>query len=398
MKKLLPKHLKTYFIIFFILSILSTFFYYFYFSKNQILSLQSSKEKVIKDLHSTKKELTSLKNENQYKINKKLEAEIKNIHSLYNETIISYQDIQDLKSQKQKVNDLETSYANIVKDLSDLNYSSAESKLKDLNTQIQKQTAILAASYIPAVVPTNTQATNIQTSNSLPNSGYNRQQVQTDNGTFTIDIISADLNSTKVLADTASEGNCSDNCPVLPLNTYATRSNAYAAINGTFFCPTEYPSCAGKTNSFDTLLMNKNKTYFNSDNNVYSTVPAVIFKDNWSRFVSRSLEWGRDTSVDSVIAMQPLLVFNNQVAYTGSDNSKFNSKGPRCFIAGKGNMAYIGIVHNATMAESANVLKTLGMENAINLDEGGSTALWYNGSYIAGPGRNIPNAILFVRK
>ena len=38
-----------------------------------------------------------------------------------------------------------------------------------------------------------------------------------------------------------------------------------------------------------------------------------------------------------------------------------------------------------------------GMENALNLDEGGSTALW-SGGYKAGPGRNIPNAVLFVKR
>ena len=49
------------------------------------------------------------------------------------------------------------------------------------------------------------------------------------------------------------------------------------------------------------------------------------------------------------------------------------------------------------MGESARTMKTLGMENAMNLDEGGSTALW-SGGYKLGPGRNIPNAILFVRR
>ena len=92
-----------------------------------------------------------------------------------------------------------------------------------------------------------------------------------------MEIIAADLHATRVIVDTASDGDCSNNCPVLPLVDYVSRSSAYAGINGTFFCPTEYPSCAGKTNSFDTLLMNKNKVYFNSANNVYSTVPAAIF-------------------------------------------------------------------------------------------------------------------------
>jgi len=37
----------------------------------------------------------------------------------------------------------------------------------------------------------------------------------------------------------------------------------YLADKNYVFCPSTYPQCAGKTNSFDTLLMNKNKVYFN---------------------------------------------------------------------------------------------------------------------------------------
>ena len=48
-------------------------------------------------------------------------------------------------------------------------------------------------------------------------------------------------------------------------------------------------------------------------------------------------------------------------------------------------------------ASRARVLAALGMQNALNLDSGGSTALWYGG-YKAGPGRNIPNAIVLVGK
>ncbi|PJE62049.1 hypothetical protein COU87_01310 [Candidatus Roizmanbacteria bacterium CG10_big_fil_rev_8_21_14_0_10_39_12] len=51
----------------------------------------------------------------------------------------------------------------------------------------------------------------------------------------------------------------------------------------------------------------------------------------------------------------------------------------------------------ATVAESAYVIHALGIQNAMNLDSGGSTALWSSG-YKAGPGRNIPNAILFIAK
>lgn len=62
-----------------------------------------------------------------------------------------------------------------------------------------------------------------------------------------------------------------------------------------------------------------------------------------------------------------------------------------------GNMVYIGVVHNATVAESARALHAMGIQNALNLDDGGSTALW-SGGYKVGPGRDIPNAVLLVRK
>lgn len=211
-------------------------------------------------------------------------------------------------------------------------------------------------------------------------------------------MVAADLNSTKVIADTASDSDCSNDCPVLSLADYVSRNGAFAGINGSYFCPADYPSCAGKTNSFDTLLMNKNKHYFNSDNNVYSTVPAAIFSASSARFVSRSLEWGRDTGVDAVIANYPLLVAGSNINFTEAPNEpKFGGKAARTFIAAKGNTVYIGIVYGASMGDSAKVLKAMGMDGALNLDQGGSTALW-SGGYKAGPGRNIPNAILFVNR
>ena len=54
------------------------------------------------------------------------------------------------------------------------------------------------------------------------------------------------------------------------------------------------------------------------------------------------------------------------------------------------------IATGVNMEQFAYVFKTLGAKSAMNLDEGGSTALYYNGHYLAGPGRNIPNAIIFA--
>jgi hypothetical protein len=230
-----------------------------------------------------------------------------------------------------------------------------------------------------------------------PTSGYNRISVVSDAGTFTVSVGVADISTTKIVVDTASESDCTSNCPAYPLATYVSRRGAFAGINGTYFCPIDYSSCAGKENTFDFLVMNINKYYFNSSNNVYSTNPAVIFGGGYVRFVGAAQEWGRDTGVDGVLSNYPLLVAGGNVNFGGSSDPKLGSKGNRSFVANKGNLVYIGVVHSATVAEAARVLKAMGMDNALNLDDGGSTALWYGG-YKLGPGRNIPNAILFIAR
>lgn len=249
--------------------------------------------------------------------------------------------------------------------------------------------------FIPTSAPTSQP---VISNNTPPGSGFSSQTVSADGQNYQVSLVAADLNSTKIIVDTASDSDCSNNCPVLSLADYVSRNGAFAGINGSFFCPSDYPSCAGKTNSFDTLVMNKDKHYFNSDNNVYSTIPAVIFSPGSIRFVGQSLQWGRDTGVDGVLANYPLLVSGSNISYSEPPNEpKFGQKGIRTFIATKGNTAYIGVVYNATMGEAAKVLNALGMGEALNLDEGGSAALW-SGGYRIGPGRNIPNAILFVRR
>ncbi len=276
----------------------------------------------------------------------------------------------------------------------DLNVSVPSPEETSQPTATPSATPTATPSAKPSVTPTPAPVVN----NTPPGSGFAIQTVSVDGQNFKVAIVAADLNSTRVIVDTASESDCAMDCPVLSLGDYASRNGAWAGINGSYFCPADYASCADKKNSFDTLLMNKDKRYFNSDNNVYSTVPAAIFSAGSARFVGQSLEWGRDTGVDSVIANYPLLVAGGNVNFTEAPNEpKFGGAASRTFIANKGNMVYIGIVYGASMGQSAKVLQAMGMDGALNLDQGGSTALW-SGGYKAGPGRNIPNAVLFVRR
>lgn len=359
-----------------------------------ILAQRNQTATIQKQLAQTQKDFTILKNQDQYKRNNELQATISAIQKNYDQTVKVYQDLLDLKQNLKDTSDYDILFAQILSELSQKNYASAAADLTTLSNNISTEQNKLAAAAVPASPSTQSAPAN----NTPPGSGYSRQTVTADTGTFVVDIIAADLNSTRVIVDTASDGDCSNNCPAFPLGTYVSRSGAYAGINGTFFCPPEYPQCAGKTNSFDTLLMNKNKVYFNSANNVYSTVPLVYFTGNQMGVRGHSSDWGRDSGVDSVIAMQPLLIAGGNIVYGDSSDTKFTNKGTRDFIAHKGSTVFIGVIYNANMTDSAHVMKAMGMDDALNLDEGGSTALMLNGSYIAGPGRNIPNAILFLRK
>ncbi|OGG24052.1 hypothetical protein A3A79_02550 [Candidatus Gottesmanbacteria bacterium RIFCSPLOWO2_01_FULL_43_11b] len=335
------------------------------------------------------RQLTKLQSEDQIVRNNTLEEEIKNIQSTFSNAATAYEELVKLREQTKDTGKQDSLFATILSFLSKRNYASASADLSSLRQSITDELTKVASSFtIPVNVPQ---------SNTPPGSGYSRQSVSLDIGTYLVSMVAADMGSTRVIVDTASDNTCTNDCPVLSLADYVSRNGAFAGVNGSYFCPADYPSCADRKNSFDTLLMNKNKVYFNSDNNVYSTVPAVIFLSGSMRFVGKSLDWGRDTSPDGVIANQPLLVSGGNVVFGGDDDPKKGSKGNRSFVANRGATAYIGVVHSATVAESARVLQALGMENALNLDDGGSTALW-SGGYKVGPGRNLPNVILFVGK
>jgi hypothetical protein len=377
------------------LIILLTIGFYFYQSETASLrgvieSLTQEKDKNREELNKIGKELTDLKNQDQLKRNDELENTIQSIERTYDKAVSVYEDLIDLKPKVKDTKELDNLLAKALSELSKRDYGAAEASLNELSTKISDEEKELAASFvIPESVPVN---------NAPPGSGYSRQSVSVDGlGNYLVSLIAGDLASTRVIVDTASDGDCGNDCPVLPLASYVSRNGAYAGVNGSYFCPIDYPSCAGKTNTFDLLVMNHKGTYFNSDNNVYSNNPAVIFGDGYVRFVSSASQWGRDTSPNGVLSNYPLLVFNSQVVFGGDDDPKKGSKGGRSFVANKGNTVYIGVVHSATVAESARVLATMGMENAMNLDDGGSTALW-SGGYKVGPGRNLPNVILFVSK
>jgi exopolysaccharide biosynthesis protein len=177
------------------------------------------------------------------------------------------------------------------------------------------------------------------------------------------------------------------------LAEHVAASGGFAGINGAYFCPPDYPKCQGKVNSFDTLAVNgRNKAVLNRANNVYSVVPLMAAYGNNLSFYDQTVQWGVDTSSTGALANHPRLVRDGSNA-TGDNGSK----GTRGFIGKKDSTIVIGHVYGASLQDAAEVLVTLGIQNAMNLDGGGSTALYYEGSYKAGPGRSLPTAIVLAR-
>lgn len=383
------------FVLILVVASLSYFFFSEYKKREQFQtsaeSLQAKLSETQQKLEQTESELLALQNIDQKLRNDELEKRLIELKNIYTSAVDIYEEILDLQGLDADTEALEKDLALLFNQLAkDQLVESGETmaKLDKDIAAVRAKLKEITALAIPKVT---------QTSNQPPASGYSRQAVDTDAGKLVVSMVAADLSSTRVIVDTASDADCGNSCPVLSVGDYVSRSGGYAGINGSYFCPESYPSCAGKTNSFDLLVMNKNKVYFNSANNVYSTNPAVIFSGGSVRFVGAAQEWGRDTGVDGVLSNYPLLLSGGEVRFGGDEDPKKGSKGNRSFVANKGNTVYIGVVHGATVAESARAMKALGMDNAMNLDSGGSTALW-SGGYVAGPGRNVPNAIVFVRK
>ncbi len=357
---------------------------------NQQLQIKTAEKN---DLETQRLELQNqyeeLVNSDQVTINKKLTGELGEIKKTYVAAMNAFEDLVDIKDKASKQPALDKEFAKILSQLGGANYASASASLTSFKNNLKKKQEELAALIkIPE---------NVKQSDTPPAAGYARQVVKMESGDVLVDIISADLKDTKVVVETESSGTCTNDCPVNALAEYVKRAGGYAGINGPYFCPASYPSCAGKTNSFDTLLMNKNKVYFNSANNVYSSVPAAIFSGS-ARFVAHSSEWGRDTGVDSVIAGQPMLVFNGTASFSASGDEKQSGKGSRAFVGATDNTVYIGVVHGVSVAGMSQVLAKMGIKNAINLDSGGSTAMYSGGKYVVGPGRNTPFGIVLVRR
>jgi len=241
--------------------------------------------------------------------------------------------------------------------------------------------------------------------------------IVTTRGTFSVEMLRFDRANPalKIKTDTASTSDCHNNCPVLPLASYVSRRAGTAGIHGTYFCPPDYASCSGQINYYYFPVYNSfSRVMINAGRIKYTSEPIVLFdtsnrpffvketksftsyQDLLNEFAVMSRNAGGSGQLQAAISNGPPLIINGQnvVNQYQLDAKQATVKSYRGAIGWKGDTIYLMVVRSATVTDSATVMKTLGLDYAINLDGGGSTAFYNAGRYVIGPGRSLPNAII----
>ena len=159
-----------------------------------------------------------------------------------------------------------------------------------------------------------------------------------------------------------------------------------------------YAQFNDKLNSFDYALYNSDSdSWINEGARGWSATGLMTFSGGGGSFYSASSDFGGG-SVDAGISNYPSLVKNGEIVIDEGalDSYQKDVKGSRGVIGIGGGNIFLAIVTNATVVDAAYAIQAAGAEDALNLDGGGSSAL-YNGGYLVGPGRSLPNAVVLTR-
>jgi exopolysaccharide biosynthesis protein len=241
------------------------------------------------------------------------------------------------------------------------------------------------------------------TGSSTAFSKYFANTFTTDRGTFNGRVMQFEVGPGKVrvITDTWADTECIDDCPVGTLAGYVARHNAIAGVNGTYFCPIDYSTCSSNRNAFTFKIFNPRiGRAINRDSGQYEHYPLLAFTNtgNYQFFTKWSDIENSTFPFWSGINSGPLLVRNSAFAVddAGLDEKQRSTKATRAGIGVRNGTVFVVHISNATVPDLASAFVALGVDDALNIDAGGSSALWYNGSYKLGPGRLLPNAVVFV--
>ncbi len=144
----------------------------------------------------------------------------------------------------------------------------------------------------------------------------------------------------------------------------------------------------------------KNRNYSKK----FSVGDKIDYKVNYAKILSSgkkgSLVW---SDVRSTTGAGPTLVKGSKIIADGrlenfTDSKITTASGQRSFIGvTQKNVLVMGTVPNVTIKQLAAIVKKMGLYNAINLDGGASSGLYYKGRYLKTPGRQLSSAIVVTK-
>ena len=155
---------------------------------------------------------------------------------------------------------------------------------------------------------------------------------------------------------------------VAPGAVVSIPANGYVVFMGTGYTSTDY---------FRTPAVGKSVT-----------MEYYLFKEDPEGF--------RLDDVVSIISGAPRLVQDGAIVTTlepGFTEARFTTNSaPRSAVGvnGAGELLLVSVPGGATIQQMRELMLSLGCVDAFNIDGGASCGMYYNGSYLATPGREIP--------
>ncbi len=197
------------------------------------------------------------------------------------------------------------------------------------------------------------------------------------------------------------------------LRNLVENGRGVAGINGAYFIPRDYTGLADSTNTVRIM---------NSDGFAYSRyfpdtgINGIFgFDKQWLPILVQNNIYGEKTlrdnynsgmllEIQSGIANFPILLANRinlvpRYDSVGLITAKMKLASTKSFICRTmNNDIKMGTIGKISMMDVANLISKFWCVDAINLDNGGSLAMYNDNQYIIGPGRNIMDAFVIVRK
>lgn len=234
--------------------------------------------------------------------------------------------------------------------------------------------------------------------------------VPTSSGSYVIDIIKLHKERFRMATESAETSDCSNGCAAKSLFAYAQERGAQIGIHGTYFCPPDYADCVSKTNTylwpfFDSsarVMINASSLQVHKGPMLASTVQGAYKYFHRTKDFGSSVadfEAANSATLEAAVSNYPSLVENGALVVESEqmlDDGQRTIKGTRGGIGINDRFVMLVVARSATVIDLARVFQAIGATHALNLDGGGSVALLFGGSYVVGPGRDLPNAILFL--